>query len=357
MAELDQTVCQPGSASETPEEDLSVKWGRDGRVQTVDEKKFSFWKDYVFPKAFFFTVGFPKDSFASVDITNRCNLRCKHCYFYEQDVPEEMTDEAWIQRFEAMSKGINRVRSVTWIGGEPLLRKDLIEIGKKYFPYNLIVTNGLIPLPDWRDALFHVSIDGDEVAHEKQRNQKGIYKQIMKNVDRPELDVSIAYCVSSLNQHCIEKVLEEWRGVGVKGFLFSFYTPIESIHDPLFPGWEARDRIIDRLIELKETKYGDYIHTESRVLELMKSANSKKVTDNCIFMTKGMALDPVGKRKAKCMMGDKADCDRCGCVVPFYLHWRSEKSHIVREVYDDLTHFFSSRARHLWDLSSNTQSK
>ena len=322
----------------------------DGSLKKEDfsEKTPFSLKEYLVPKLMFLTVGLPKNAFGSVDITNRCNLRCKHCYFYEQDVPEEMSDEAWLEKFKTMSKGYGKVRAMTWIGGEPLLRKDMIEVGKKYFGHNLVVTNGLIPLPNWPEVHFHVSIDGDEEAHEKQRNQKGIYKQIMKNVDRPDLDVSIAYCVSSLNVHCIEEVLDEWKDVGIKGFLFSFYTPIESIKDPLFPGWEERDKIIDRLIELKNTKYGDYILNEPRVLELMKSSNSKKVTDNCVFMTKGFALGPMGEQKEKCMMGEKADCDRCGCIVPFHLAWRSEKRKILNEVYTDLTAFLSSRARHLF---------
>lgn len=322
------------------------------KVPALEQGGKSFLKDYILPKVMFLTVGIPKDAFGSVDITNRCNLRCKHCYFYEQDVPEEMSREGWIERFEKMSKGINRTRSVTWIGGEPLLRKDLIEIGKKYFMHNLIVTNGLIPLPNWNDVHYHVSIDGDEDAHEKQRNQKGIYREIMKNVDRPDLDVSIAYCISSLNIHCIEKVLDEWKDVGIKGFLFSFYTPIESIQDPLFPGWEGRDQIIDKLIQLKATKYGDFILNEPRVLELMKSQNSKAVTDNCVFMKKGFSLDPMGNKKAKCMMGEKADCDKCGCIVPFYLHWRSEKRKILNELATDFSAYFSSRVRHLFGASA-----
>lgn len=301
---------------------------------------------YLLSRAVFLSIGFPKDAFGSVDLTNRCNLRCKHCYFFEQENPEELSDEAWLKTFEKMGTGWKKTRSVTWIGGEPLLRKELIEHGKKYFAHNLIVTNGLIPLPHWPEVHFHISLDGDEAAHEKMRNQKGIYKQIMKNADRPELNVVMAYCISSLNAHVVEKVLEEWRQVGIRGFLFSFYTPIESIKDPLFPGWDERDALIDRLCELKE-KYGDYIQNDARVLQLMKRKNSKTVTDNCLFTSKGFSLDPMGNRKAKCMMGEKADCDKCGCIVPFYLHWRTERKKVINDMYHDLSHYFSSRIRHL----------
>ena len=30
--------------------------------------------------------------------------------------------------------------------------------------------------------------------------------------------------------------------------------------------------------------------------------------------------DVSGNRKEKCILGPKADCDRCGCAVPFWLH-------------------------------------
>lgn len=305
-------------------------------------------RDYLVSRAVFLSVGFPKDAFGSVDLTNRCNLRCKHCYFFEQENPEELSDEAWLATFKKMGTRWNKTRSVTWIGGEPLLRKELIEQAKHYFAHNLIVTNGLIPLPNWPEVHYHISLDGDEAAHEKMRNQKGIYHQIMKNANRPELNVVMAYCISSLNADVVEKVLDEWRSVGIRGFLFSFYTPIESIKDPLFPGWEKRDELIDRLCELKETKYGDFIQNDTRILRLMKRSKSKEVTDNCLFTSKGFALDPMGNKKQKCMMGEKADCDKCGCIVPFYLHWRTERKKVVNDMYHDLSHYFSSRVRHLF---------
>ena len=62
--------------------------------------------------------------------TNRCNLRCKHCYINAEDVDysNELThDEAreFIRDLAAMHAPV-----LLFSGGEPLLRKDLFELGK-----------------------------------------------------------------------------------------------------------------------------------------------------------------------------------------------------------------------------------
>jgi hypothetical protein len=54
-------------------------------------------------------------------------------------------------------------------------------------------------------------------------------------------------------------------------------------------------------------------------LDLMRSKNARRVTDNCLFREKAFTLGADGRPKGKCMMGDNADCDKCGCVVPFYM--------------------------------------
>lgn len=299
------------------------------RPSAADTEIKPFFKYHLIPQIFFFTVGFPKGSFISVDVTDQCNLRCEHCYFFEQEQEGSMDPEAWEQRILALKERSKFLHSCTWVGGEPLLRKGVIERCKKHFLHNLIVTNGTIPLPDWPEVYFHVSIDGNEEAHEKMRRQKGLYRQMMRNVSRPDLHVTGTMCITSINADTIEEVLEDWRPL-LKGFMFDFYTPIQGLDDALWPGWERRDAVVDRLIELKRTKYGDFIAMPERVLELMKSHNSKKVTDTCIFESKGYSLTSTGGIKEKCMLGPKADCDRCGCVVPFYLHYRTEKPTILK---------------------------
>ena len=71
--------------------------------------------------------------------------------------------------------------------------KELIERGRHYFSHNTVVTNGTIPLPDWPDVNWYISIDGDEAMHEHIRNKKGIYKRAIRNVrEHPSLSVTIA---------------------------------------------------------------------------------------------------------------------------------------------------------------------
>ncbi len=302
-----------------------------------------FFKSHLLPQIFFFTVGFPKGSFISIDVTDQCNLRCQHCYFFEQEQEGTLDAAGWEEKILQLKKQHKMMYGCTWVGGEPLLRRGIIEQCKKHFMHNLVVTNGSMPLPDWEDVMFHVSVDGNEAAHDTMRREQGLYQTMKKNVSRENLHVTAAMCVTSLNVDTIEEVLEDWRTTThIKGFMFDFYTPIEGLDDELWIGWERRDAALDQLLELKHSKYGDFIATPDRVIELMKSHNSKKVTDNCIFEKKGYSLTTTGEVKEKCMIGPKADCDRCGCVVPFYLHSRVEKTAILKGTYQHIR----NRLRH-----------
>ncbi|UCE03037.1 MAG: radical SAM protein, partial [Candidatus Latescibacterota bacterium] len=127
---------------------------------------------YDLAKVGFFLFGFPRNAFGSIDITSRCNLRCRHCYYYagpEEELPHELNADQWVERLEQIRRETPRSKfpffNCTWVGGDPLLRKDVIERCMSFFRYNTIVTNGTIPLPDWPEVNWYVSIDGDEEMH------------------------------------------------------------------------------------------------------------------------------------------------------------------------------------------------
>ncbi len=117
---------------------------------------------------------------------------------------------------------------------------------------------------------------------------------------------------------------------GATRMTFDFYTPVETINQDLWMDSPARDRMLDKLIALKRV-YRDFIVLPERASELMKPRNSRSVTDNCLFAKKSFAFGPQGELKQKCMTGRKADCDRCGCVVPFYMASLVDRKRIVED--------------------------
>jgi MoaA/NifB/PqqE/SkfB family radical SAM enzyme len=291
---------------------------------------------YDLAKVAFFLVGFPRNGFGSIDVTNRCNLRCRHCYFFEQELPEELSVEQWVAKLEEIRRQSPRwdfpFFNCSWVGGEPMIRPELIERGMRFFRYNTIVTNGTIPLRDWR-ASWYVSIDGDEETHDYLRDKRGSYARALRHVrEKVELGVTIAYCISRRNAHCIERVVRDWRRAGAKHITFDFYTPIAGVDDAeLWVPFAERDRVLDRLVALRR-EHGDFFVIPERVFRLMRSDLCRSVTDHCLLHSKSFAFDAAGRSKGKCVMGEKADCDRCGCVVPYYLRSLTDRRLILADL-------------------------
>ena len=187
----------------------------------------------------------------------------------------------------------------------------------KLFRYNLIVTNGTIPLPNWPDCIFEVSVDGTKQFHEMIRG-KGTYDKIKKNINRKDLHVNIACIINKLNYKCIRNMVEEWSKTNVKGIHFGFYSPTKTnLQYALWIDLELRDKIIKEIKSLKK-EYGKFILATDKVLDLMNSRECDKVTSNCPFKELIICLGPDGKQKL-CPVGGQALCPKCGHSPPFVM--------------------------------------
>jgi MoaA/NifB/PqqE/SkfB family radical SAM enzyme len=180
-------------------------------------------------------------------------------------------------------------------------------------------------------------VDGGIRTHEKMRNAPGLYDTIKKNIEQSEgLKITIAYCITSENYTEISESLEEWsKNPKVRNMVFSFFTPVSGVEDSLWLDWDEKDRLLEFLIEKKKV-YGDFIVNSERAVRLMKSDRARSVTDKCPFAEKSFALGPDGISKEPCMLGPKADCDRCGCVVPFYLKSLTDRNLVIQELINAL---------------------
>lgn len=258
----------------------------------------------------------------SIDVTNKCNLRCRHCFYWRAKNPEELSIDGWNEIFQKLPKFLY----CSWVGGEPLLRRKLIEMGKKRFIINEVVTNGTLPIPDWSDVSFFISIDGTKRYHEIIRGE-GTYELARKNIETTSARyLLLNMVVNSLNYRSIEKFVSEWSNSKVLWVKFSFYTPFRGGENSLYIPFKKRNEIIDEVLKPLKENYGDFIFISDAILESMKYPECLKVTSNCPATKLILSLDAMGRIKYRscgdsraCYMGAGAICEKCGHMTPHYL--------------------------------------
>lgn len=124
------------------------------------------------------------------DITNRCNLRCRHCYVEADSSQKEgPSKEEALSIMDQLRKA--KVFRLSFSGGEPLLRKDLFDLlqyASKYFSVE-VASNGLLiteenarKLKSARIGCIQLSLDGLEGSHDYLRGRKGAFQKLMEAV-------------------------------------------------------------------------------------------------------------------------------------------------------------------------------
>lgn len=124
------------------------------------------------------------------ELTYLCNLNCPYCYVGNDREKDELSTQDWFNIIDQ----IPFYSFVTLVGGEPLLRKDFVEIldktANKTFGNFSVVTNGTLIDKDIIDAfirtkmmLLSVSLDGYGETHDKNRGQEGCFDKIINNLD------------------------------------------------------------------------------------------------------------------------------------------------------------------------------
>ncbi|MGE5554018.1 MAG: radical SAM protein [Betaproteobacteria bacterium] len=152
--------------------------------------------------------------------TNRCNLKCKHCYIGAEDrVYEGELTNAEAKAFIA-DLGEMQVPVLLFSGGEPLVRSDLYELGAFAAERGLrpvISTNGTLITPEAakkiKEAGFQyvgVSIDGAPETHDGFRGIRGAFERAVEGI-RNSLaagnKTGIRFTINRYNYKDLEAVL------------------------------------------------------------------------------------------------------------------------------------------------------
>jgi MoaA/NifB/PqqE/SkfB family radical SAM enzyme len=275
-----------------------------------------------------------------VNITNKCNLRCKHCFVFRKGNPnkprKEMDSKPMLEKLEQLQKR-HQIQTMVWMGGEPLLRPDVLREGLKLFPRNHVTTNGTIDLIELPNCVYVVSIDGPPELSDAIRGE-GVFDRVMQMLSRvPETfgPTVMAQCVvTKTNEDALEALVECLMPTRIEGLTFSFYVPrAEDDSELTWGSLERRDKAVRETLTLKD-KYPDFIWNNRRTLELTLSENAKTITDHCPVKDFMLPLYLEGDKFVNpfCCYGNDVDCDLCGAWAVFYIAAKMERATAANQV-------------------------
>jgi radical SAM protein with 4Fe4S-binding SPASM domain len=183
----------------------------------------------------------------SLQLTYRCNLRCTHCYqwneqgFFRDFSPARQKTELDIEIVERVlaATATNRAKLFLW-GGEPLMHSKFGEVAKLLQQYPRTVnmcTNGLLFQRKLDDLLtigehlnLLVSLDGLGADHDELRG-KGTFTRTLRNIEmmlehkragRFDGEISLSCMVSHVNVGKMYEFMEWAEELGVNTVYFQF---------------------------------------------------------------------------------------------------------------------------------------
>lgn len=171
-------------------------------------------------------------------VTSKCNLRCKHCFYWrELNKPENWLS---LEEIEKIARSMDYLPYLRITGGEPTMRNDFAEIPKIFYKNNKLLnlginTNGFLTekvvegvksilreCPDLNVDLC-VSIDDLNKRHDENRGVPGTYKNAINTLRElnklrekyQRLKTVIGIDVNKNNQNRLQEIYNEVKKLDV----------------------------------------------------------------------------------------------------------------------------------------------
>ncbi len=210
---------------------------------------------------------------STYDMSNRCNLRCDGCYYYEgekQFAVENSSVEAWRQLMIDEKK-----RGITYVvlaGAEPSLVPERLEVCFQEIPLGSIATNGLKKIPESVGYKIHISVWGNDETSFRVRKAKDL---LIKQMDNYRNDPRAVF-VYTFTRNNIEEVREVAGRLVAEDcrLTFNVFSSPVGYAGPLRHDGESLKRVQTAMIELLEhypqnvlfSVYNAVAHTQEKSL-------------------------------------------------------------------------------------------
>lgn len=208
----------------------------------------------------------------TLSLTYRCNSRCKTCNIWLKK-----TDELTVEEYKKIFTGLGTSPYwITFSGGEPFLRKDIVEICQCLYetchpkiiniPTNGILTEiivdkvkNILTLCPKTKFVINVSLDEIGEKHDEIRNVKDNFTKTintfdnLKKLNYPNLTVGIHTVVSKFNFKRLPEIASELLSFNPDSYITEIAekrVELDTINSDITPSAEEYTSAIDQLIEI-----------------------------------------------------------------------------------------------------------
>lgn len=161
-------------------------------------------------------------------VTNSCNAKCDHCFYWEE-LNTNKHLELSVDEHSKVAKSLGSMFQITFTGGSPELRKDLPEIVYEYYRYckpsnitfcmlgyntERIVEHAskMLEQCPGQQMTIGISLDGLGEEHDEYRKLNGLFDRVVKTINalkilqssKPNLRIAIGMVVHGLNINKVE---------------------------------------------------------------------------------------------------------------------------------------------------------
>lgn len=286
-------------------------------------------------------------------INKRCVSRCVMCDSWRVKDPPELAASVWI-RFLSEMKKFNPYFSINFTGGEPLCKKDFLEILEFCSREGILAgftTNGFLLTPAVVDRLMrmtlfniHISIDSlNEKVHDRARGTPGALKLVLRNLDyllerkgilKSKTAIIIKANVFDENLDDLEGLAVFCRKKGLNGLIFQPILKWTKGAEEMFRVDQTKlKNTIGKMIAMKRAGY-PILDSESQLKAWVDHFNDQTSRRNgyCPVALRDLSIEPDGRMML---------CDMVESTIGNIQHddiatlWRSER---VRKMRSTLMH-------------------
>lgn len=187
---------------------------------------------------------------AVIELTERCNLRCRHCYIHDSAKDHlvrsrELANEQWFRIFDELAEA--GCLWMTWTGGEILLRSDFADLYRYAKARGFLITlftNGTLLTPElvelfqeWYPHYVEVSLYGaTSETYERVTGVRGSFEHCVRGIERlvaAGIPLRLKTVGMTLNRHELQAMYDYSASLGLE-------FRHDSVLRPTFYGQDIR---------------------------------------------------------------------------------------------------------------------